>query len=108
MRRLIITFMCFFVGISSAYATFDPSTLKAKSAAAAVQSQTSVVDINHASAEELMSLKGIGEKRAQAIITYRQDHGQFKSVNDLTAVKGFSEKQLATLLKKNEGRIVAK
>ncbi|NVJ68272.1 MAG: helix-hairpin-helix domain-containing protein [Gammaproteobacteria bacterium] len=54
------------------------------------------VNINTASADQLAtSLKGVGLKKAQAIIEYRKEYGDFKSVNELTAVKGIGEKTLA-------------
>ena len=46
------------------------------------------ININTADKEMLMSIKGIGEKRAQAIIDYRKEHGPFKSVNELAEIKG--------------------
>jgi len=46
------------------------------------------VNINTAKKEELTSLKGIGEKRAQDIIDYRTKNGPFKSVDDLQKVPG--------------------
>ena len=46
------------------------------------------VNINTATKEELTSLKGIGEKRAQEIINYRTKNGPFKSVDDLGKVPG--------------------
>ena len=46
------------------------------------------VNINTASKEELTSLKGVGEKRAQEIIDYRKKNGDFKSVDDLEKVPG--------------------
>ena len=62
----------------------------------------SSVNINSASEKELMlSLKGIGKKKAKAIIDYRKKHGQFKAVEDLTKVKGIGEK----LIEKNKQRI---
>jgi competence protein ComEA len=47
-----------------------------------------VVNINSATKEELVTLKGIGEKKAQAIIDYRKKNGDFKSVDDLEKVEG--------------------
>ena len=46
------------------------------------------VNINTASKEELTSLKGVGEKRAQAIIDYRTKNGPFKTADDLEKVPG--------------------
>jgi competence protein ComEA len=46
------------------------------------------VNINSATKEELGSLKGIGDKKAQAIIDYRKKNGDFKSIDDLEKVDG--------------------
>ncbi len=64
------------------------------------------VDINHADLKKLTLLKGLGRKRAQAIIKYRKSHGDFDSINDLANIKGVSKKWLDTLMSKNEGKIV--
>ena len=55
------------------------------------------VNLNTATLEQLKGLTGVGEKKAQKIIEYRQQHGQFKSVEELKNVNGFGEKSLATL-----------
>ena len=48
-----------------------------------------MVDINTANAETISkNLNGIGMKKAEDIVAYRNKHGAFKSVNDLTKVKG--------------------
>lgn len=49
------------------------------------------IDINAATKEELMSLNGIGEVRAQAIIDYREKHGGFNSVEELKEVEGIKD-----------------
>ncbi len=51
-------------------------------------SAVAAVNINTATKEELTSLKGIGEKRAQEIIDYRKKNGEFKSVDELEKVPG--------------------
>jgi competence protein ComEA len=51
------------------------------------------VDINRASVKELSSLKGIGTKKAKAIVEYRKLHC-FKSVDDIVKVKGIGKKFL--------------
>ena len=53
------------------------------------------VNINTADAATLAkSLDGIGMSKAQAIVAWREAHGPFKSVDDLTQVKGFGAKTL--------------
>ena len=56
-----------------------------------------VIDINSAPVEDLQRLPGIGEKRAQAIVAWREDHGPFQSVDELVQVSGIGEKLLAGL-----------
>lgn len=52
------------------------------------------IDINTASAEDLMNLQGIGPKKAEQIVAYREMHGSFESVDDLVQVKGIGERTL--------------
>ncbi len=48
------------------------------------------VSINSASAEELSkALNGVGLKKAQAIVSYREEYGPFKTVDDLKQVPGW-------------------
>jgi competence protein ComEA len=58
--------------------------------------------VNTASADELMNLKGIGEKKANAIIEFRKANGLFKQPEDLTNVPGIGPKTLEA----NKDRIV--
>lgn len=52
---------------------------------------SAAVNINTASKEELQTLKGIGETKAEAILEYRKDQN-FTSIEDIKKVKGISEK----------------
>lgn len=64
------------------------------SAASAEQSATaseSKVNINKATAKELMAIKGITSSRANAIVKFRKQHGDFKSTDDLANVRGFKK-----------------
>ena len=59
-----------------------------------------LLNINAASAKELETLSGIGTQMAQRIIQYREERGNFTSVETLTEVKGIGEKTALQLLKK--------
>lgn len=55
------------------------------------------VDLNTATQSELESVKGLGPAKAKAILEYREKHGAFKSLDDLTQVKGFGKASVAKL-----------
>lgn len=61
-----------------------------------------VVNINSADAQTLATeLKGIGARKAEAIVAYRAEHGPFKSIDAITDVKGIGDK----FLDDNAGRL---
>ena len=60
------------------------------------------VNINTATVEELKTLKGVGEKKAEAIIEYRKKNGSFQTKEDLMKVRGIGKK----LFESFEERIV--
>ena len=59
------------------------------------------IDINTATAEEFVKVKGIGEKKAERIIAYRDEHGKFESVDELKNVKGIGKK-IVEIIKSSE------
>ena len=59
------------------------------------------VDINSANQKDFTTLNGVGEKRASAIIAYRQANGCFKTIDELAKVKGISVK----IIEKNRDKL---
>lgn len=56
-----------------------------------------LININTATREELETLPSIGEVRAQAIIAYREEHGGFRTTDELMEVSGIGEKIFADI-----------
>ena len=93
--RIVVTSFLLFMG-----SMVNTSLVMAESAEPSTQQ---VVNINTANAETLSTiLKGIGLKKAQAIVAHREQYGQFKTSNELTDVKGIGAGTIA----KNEAAIV--
>ncbi|MXY43013.1 MAG: ComEA family DNA-binding protein [Dehalococcoidia bacterium] len=67
------------------------------SSVVSMEPTTDKVDINTADAKLLETLPGIGETRAQAIISHRDEHGPFKRVDDIVAVPGIGPSTLEGL-----------
>lgn len=53
--------------------------------------QDGKININKASKEELMTLPGVGASRAESIIQYREEHGDFRQIEDIMQVSGIKE-----------------
>jgi competence protein ComEA len=58
---------------------------------------TAPIDLNTATLEQLDTLDGVGPSTAQKILDYREQHGGFKTVDELDEVSGIGEKRLANL-----------
>ena len=63
----------------------------------AKSTKSALININQASATELQQLPGIGAKKAEAIVQYRQEHGSFAEVADLAQVSGIGPKLVQRL-----------
>jgi competence ComEA-like helix-hairpin-helix protein len=72
-------------------------TAQANNGQQPISAQGPVWDLNTANALELSSIKGIGFKKAQAIVTYRETYGNFTNIEQVTLVKGIGKKMLARM-----------
>ena len=83
---------------SAAAAVSDELSLRARSdeiyERLSESSRPLVIDINSASVRELQKLNGIGEVTANAIVTYREENGDFIFAEDLLNVKGIGQATL--------------
>jgi len=76
---------------------FSQQVLAAEKVEQSVKMTTQVVEkinINKATGQQLAVIKGIGEKKAQAIIDYREVNGDFVDLNELVNVKGIGQATL--------------
>ena len=60
-------------------------------------SKQGTININTATLEELQTIKGIGKKKAEAILQYRKEHGALRTKEDLLQVKGIGKKALEAI-----------
>jgi competence protein ComEA len=56
------------------------------------------ININQASVDQLQELPGIGPARAEAIVRYREEHGPFTSLDEITNVPGIGQKILENIM----------
>ena len=76
---------------------FSSGISGAGSAAGGEEAGNGLVNINTATLEELMTLPGIGQTRAEAIVAYRDEQGGFQSIEDIMNVSGIKEGSFAKL-----------
>lgn len=102
LRLLFASFFALAISISAFAASDATSSTEATAVSSTPTASTSrkaddqqVVNINSATVDQLDTLKGIGPKKAQAIVDYRTQNGNFKSIDDLGSVKGISQKIIA-------------
>ena len=94
MRRLILGVMvavALCAGPAWVEAAQDPA------APAAQRAPSELIDLNQASATQLESLPGVGERTAARIIEYRLENGGFKKIEELMNVRGIGERSFLRL-----------
>ncbi|NMA81076.1 MAG: ComEA family DNA-binding protein [Jeotgalicoccus halophilus] len=75
----------------------DETAVKTFSTAAKENVAAGQVNINTASIAELTTLNGIGEKKAQAILTYREEQGPFTTMEEIKNIPGIGDKTFENL-----------
>ena len=85
------------ISLAAALCLLPMGTTFAQSDMLSEQMQSAMVNINTADLKQLIKLPGVGKKKAQAIIDYRETNGDFASLEDLAKVKGVGKKMLAKL-----------
>ncbi|MCK4507457.1 MAG: helix-hairpin-helix domain-containing protein, partial [Desulfuromonadales bacterium] len=89
-RYLLMMALLFVVGVTG---LLPVSVVAAENPAASSAIET--IHLNQATAEELQALPGVGPALSERIVLYRTEHGPFKSVDQLTEVKGVGQVKLA-------------
>jgi competence protein ComEA len=99
MKNILSAFIiAVFAFSTSAFAADSPANTPAKPGVAATaakpaaQASQESININSADAQALTKLKGVGAKKAEAIVAWRKANGAFKSVDQLAEVKGIGAK----------------
>lgn len=75
----------------------DNNALKNDACITESTNTSSKVSINNATLEQLQTLPGIGTSKAQDIINYRTEHGQFQSIEDLKNISGIGDSIFAKI-----------
>ena len=58
----------------------------------AIATEAGKIDLNKASVEDLLQLKGIGKTYAERIVEYRNEKGPFKKIEEIMMVKGIGQR----------------
>ncbi|MBA1435278.1 helix-hairpin-helix domain-containing protein [Bombilactobacillus bombi] len=77
--------------------TNNVSTSNNQKSNGSINPGTQQINLNTADATQLQNLTGIGPKKAELIVQYRQEHGNFNKIEDLAQVQGIGDKTVEKL-----------
>lgn len=84
-------------GATPTDASATPQTASSGVATGSTSASGNLVNLNTATSEELQTLSGVGPKKAEDIIAYRDANGGFQSIDDLKSVSGIGDKTFEKL-----------
>jgi competence ComEA-like helix-hairpin-helix protein len=79
---LTVSYLLLLLSISAV----QPYCVRAEATGSVSKGEISVLNVNVASADEMAAIPGLGEKKSQAIVKFREKHGPFLKVEDLKKV----------------------
>jgi len=88
MTRKILLASLLLLPLLAGAAETAPEMAAEMAAETASETIPATVNINTADAETLALIKGIGQAKARAIVSYREENGEFKSIDELADVRG--------------------
>lgn len=97
MRRILLAIVILLATVVAGPSTAWAQAANGSSTAKARATAANPVNLNSASATQLQTLPGVGASTAQRIVEYRQKNGSFKKIEELMNVKGIGEKSFLKL-----------
>ena len=94
MRRII---WCVTVALAVCAGSAWPEAAQAPATSVVQTAPAELIDLNEATAVQLETLPGVGERIAERIIEYRQQNGGFKKIEELMNVRGIGERSFLRL-----------
>lgn len=95
-KKFLIIFAIVFVVVVVVFNYYDitckDDTNRAYSHSEIENMKLEMININTADVDTLCNLPYVSESKAQSIVDYRKEHGDFESIDEITQVKGIGEK----------------
>lgn len=90
--KFVVTLAAVFAVLISLYPALGAAAETGTSNPPQLKRLTGVLNINTATAEQFMRLRGVNQDLANKVVKYREDNGAFKTIEDIKKVEGFTDK----------------